>query len=237
MNDPFDCQTFRELCMDYRSARYPDRPQHCYEVLQEYCRSVVGARVEHKTADGCRCADCGWTVHRRPNGLVVMDSPVDARVVELPGPAQAQALERVFERWFSLYGDECWRGGVRPFKEMCREVWITACGAAAEPPVEHRPPCSVCDATDDEECAGSRGLCPRPDVPPKMDMQGWRSIETAPEHVDVLIGQVPSPMVWAAYRVEDEWYFPGDDQSFSVQPTHWRPLPAAPVVPSEGQKP
>lgn len=63
---------------------------------------------------------------------------------------------------------------------------------------------------------------------PVEDIPGWQPIETAPEHMDVLIAQVPSPMVWAAYRIDDEWYMPGDDMSFVVNPTHWQPLPAAP---------
>lgn len=55
----------------------------------------------------------------------------------------------------------------------------------------------------------------------------WMSIESAPSEQDVLITQIGSPMVWCAYRLEDEWYLPGDDASFVVTPTHWMPLPTA----------
>ena len=58
---------------------------------------------------------------------------------------------------------------------------------------------------------------------------GWRPIATAPFAIDVLIAQVPSPMVWCAYRVDDAWYMPGDDASFIVEPTHWMPLPSPPT--------
>lgn len=40
MNDPFDCQEFHELCMDYRGA--PVRLGGvAYERLQAYCRTYV----------------------------------------------------------------------------------------------------------------------------------------------------------------------------------------------------
>jgi hypothetical protein len=35
--DPFDCQEFHELCMDYRGAA-PQHAQGVYERLQAYCR-------------------------------------------------------------------------------------------------------------------------------------------------------------------------------------------------------
>lgn len=56
----------------------------------------------------------------------------------------------------------------------------------------------------------------------------WQPIETAPSEIDVLIAQVPSPMVWCAYRIDDQWFLPGDDTSFSCDPTHWMPLPEPP---------
>lgn len=43
-NDPFDCQEFHELCMDYRGAQYTvdgNGPQACYEKLQAYCRKQM----------------------------------------------------------------------------------------------------------------------------------------------------------------------------------------------------
>lgn len=43
--DPFDCQEFHELCMNYRAAQglladgtLQNEPQRCYEALQAYCR-------------------------------------------------------------------------------------------------------------------------------------------------------------------------------------------------------
>ncbi len=42
--DPFDCQVFHELCMDYRGAQYGSEinsPQQAYERLQAYCRAEL----------------------------------------------------------------------------------------------------------------------------------------------------------------------------------------------------
>lgn len=51
--DPFDCQEFHELCMDYRGASFnhPGRnlPQEAYERLQQYCRRVSGLRKDGKS--------------------------------------------------------------------------------------------------------------------------------------------------------------------------------------------
>lgn len=43
-HDPFDCQEFHELCMDYRGAQYGssvNAPQQAYERLQKYCRDAM----------------------------------------------------------------------------------------------------------------------------------------------------------------------------------------------------
>lgn len=49
MNDPFDCQEFHELCMDYRGAPLSTErnyPQEAYERLQEYCRQQVETAMQ-----------------------------------------------------------------------------------------------------------------------------------------------------------------------------------------------
>lgn len=63
----------------------------------------------------------------------------------------------------------------------------------------------------------------------------WIPIGSAPSEQEVLITQAGSAMVWCAYRLEDEWYLPGDDASFVVTPTHWMPLPAA-LAKREGEE-
>ena len=50
--DPFDCQTFLELCMDYRGAQGPTTPQECYERLQAYCRRHMNASYNQGHNDG-----------------------------------------------------------------------------------------------------------------------------------------------------------------------------------------
>lgn len=41
MNDPFDCQEFDELCMNYRGAPIGADAQYAYEKLQSYCHLVL----------------------------------------------------------------------------------------------------------------------------------------------------------------------------------------------------
>jgi hypothetical protein len=49
--DPFDCQEFHELCMDYRGAA-PQHAQGVYERLQAYCRREQNVSYNAGWKDG-----------------------------------------------------------------------------------------------------------------------------------------------------------------------------------------
>lgn len=66
--DPFDCQEFHELCMDYRGAAI-GFAQEAYECLQAYCRAKAG--IATVPSPGCshawpeRCDECDPPVQVR----------------------------------------------------------------------------------------------------------------------------------------------------------------------------
>jgi hypothetical protein len=114
------------------------------------------------------------------------------------------------------------------------EIYDLLHAPAVPPPVE--PPPSVLDV----DSVGRRYATP----PAPQDERGraqWQPIETAPKDSDVLLLYQDGEGVQAGY-----WYDLEKPHSWvavetqgltggRMQPTHWMPLPAAPVTPPEGE--
>lgn len=97
MSDPFDCQRFHELCMDYRGAS-PQAAQAAYERLQEYCRDEI-YRVE-SNADG--------RVTLMQNTLQIIADGLRPQRIEFIWPKLRAAMPSYID------DDGCIRFGERP---------------------------------------------------------------------------------------------------------------------------
>lgn len=63
-------------------------------------------------------------------------------------------------------------------------------------------------------------------------MSGWQPIETAPKDgawVLVIEGQVPDKPQFVAKWNDYGWVDCDDDVNYTINPTHWMPLPEPPI--------
>jgi hypothetical protein len=82
------------------------------------------------------------------------------------------------------------------------------------------------------EFAGSDAECERVEVP------SWQPIDTAPCMRNVLLAHGQSVTVGLRYTVGGLWHDSLDEDGFTYsQPTHWMPLPRAPLPDAERSRP